>query len=278
MTQKKSGGARAFAIVRPSVIATTFSARSEKYFRLQRTNAILAGLYLVQALLIGILGRSAPVPVTLNYLAGDPLASAAEHTTVWTLASHHWFDANLLTLVVLMLVLGAVFHGALATVLRDRYERGMTDKLQDLRWGGYAVIGGVALIITALVLGVGDFALLVTLFGLTILMALGAMAVEANAKLWPWILFGAVAATAVAAAVGTYMVAGLVYDHSLPAYAYVTAGLTLLGAVGTAINLLLQIRQHKEWADYLFAEEGYMALNLVVGSALAWVVFAGALR
>jgi hypothetical protein len=278
MTQKKMGAKRAFAIVRPSVIATTFSARSVKYFRLQRINGVLAGLYLLQAGLIVVLGQSAKVPVTLSYLASDPLASAAVHKTVWTLASHRWFDVDLLTLVVTMLVALAVFHGALATLLRDRYERGLANKLQDLRWFAYAVIGGLAVVITALVVGVSDIALLLVLFGLAVLLALGALAVEANAKLWPWILFGVTAAVAMVVAVGTFVVGGLVYGSALPAYAYVVAGLTLIGGMGIFGNLYLQLRGRKEWADYLFAEEGYHALGLVIGSAVAWVVFAGALR
>jgi hypothetical protein len=280
MTQKKMGGSarKAFAIVRPSVIATTFSARSIKYFRLQRTNGVLAGLYLVQATLIAILGHSAKVPVTLSYLASDPLASAAEHKNVLAFATHSWFDANLLALVVTMLLLAAIFHGLLATVLRARYENGMAKKLQDLRWGGYALIGGLAMIITSLVVGVSDAGLLFALFGLVVLMALGAMAIEANARLWPWVLFAAVAAAAVVLGLGTYIVGGLLYGSALPAYAYVALVLTLGGAAVAATNLLLQLRGAKEWADYLFAEEGYMALNLVVGSALAWVIFAGALH
>jgi hypothetical protein len=280
MADKKMGGSarKALAIVRPSVIATTFSSRSEKYFRLQRTNGVLAGLYGVQALLIMIFGHTARVPVVAQYLQRDPLQSSAQKHSVLLPATHHLGEVNLLTLLVVVLLLAAAFHGLLATALRARYEVGLAKKMQDLRWWGYALIGGLMVVLTALVLGISDSAVLVMLFGLCVVMALGALAIEANGRLWPWGLFGMVAAAALVLGFAPSVLGGLLYGTALPAYVYIVAALVLLAGVGTFINLRLQIRGYKEWADYLFAEEGYMALNLVLTSAVAWVIFAGALH
>ncbi|HSX05014.1 MAG TPA: hypothetical protein VLF69_00915, partial [Candidatus Saccharimonadales bacterium] len=181
---------RKWTVVRPEVLLTTFRSQTAKFANLQRVNGVLAGLYALQALFILIFGHAGKAPVTLNYLTSDPLQTAAQHKTVLTLASHHWFDVNLLALLVGALLLAAVFHALLAAVLLKRYEDALSQKLFDLRWWAYGLIGGLMLVLVALVSGMADVAVLAGLLGLGVVAALGALAVEANQKIWPWGLFG----------------------------------------------------------------------------------------
>jgi len=275
---KKTGVKRKFAVVRPNVLITTFTSHAAKFVNLQRVNFALAGLYALQALFVLMFGHAAKAPVTLNYLTSDALQTAAQHKTVLTLASHRWFDANLLALVVTVLLLAAAVHVLLATVLLKRYEDALTKQTHDVRWAGYALAGGLLLVTVGLVLGVADVAVLVALFGLCVVMAMGAMAVEANKRLSPWSLFAAMPAVATVLVLGAYMLGGALYGTALPGYACWVAALALFGMVGVAANLWLQIRGKDQWKDYLFAEEVYMALNFVAVSAITWLIFAGVLH
>jgi heliorhodopsin len=45
-----------------------------------------------------------------------------------------------------------------------------------------------------------------------------------------------------------------------------------------AVNMILQYKRIGKWRDYLYGERVYIILSLVAKSALAWQVFAGALR
>lgn len=277
MTQKKSGG-RKFAVVRPAVIATTFGGRSEKYAPLQRLNLMLAAAYGLQAVAVVLFGHGAWRPVTLQYLAQDPLQSAAQHHSVLTLASHRWWDMNIGVLLVLILVLAAVLHGLLATTLRVRYERALAGRLHDLRWFGYGLIGGLSVLVAAMLAGVADAAVLLMLLGATVAASLGAMAVEANRRFWPWALFAAVPAAAAVVAFACYLIGGAVYGAALPWHAYAAAAVIAAAGLGAAVNLYLQVRERGRWADYRFADVVYTALNFVLTTILTWVVFAGVLR
>jgi hypothetical protein len=277
MADKKTGGMRKLAIVRPSVIATTFSSRSIKYAKLQNLNFGAAAAYAGQALLLLLIGHSTKLPVTFSYIATDPLQTAAQGRAVLATASHHWLDANVRMMLIGVLLLAAVFHLAFATVARERYERALGSKMNDLRWWLAALTGGVLAVLLGMLVGMTDVAVLAALFGLSILAWLGMLAIEANQRLWPWVLPAAIAATTALALGLCYMVAGSVYGTALPGYVYGLFGLTVLGMVATVANLVLQIRGQGRWRDYLFAELVYAVVGFAGISVFTWTVFAGVL-
>ncbi|HSX42548.1 MAG TPA: hypothetical protein VLF59_00495 [Candidatus Saccharimonadales bacterium] len=278
MAEKESGIRRSFNIVRPDVIIKTFSSRSVKFVKLQQMHFGLSAVYLLQAVLLVVFGHTQWLPVSLDYLGADPLQSAAQGHTVLTLSAHRWFDVSLLTWLTIVLVVAAVIHALVATVLREWYEKVVQGQLNDIRWWAIGVLGGMAAVFVALILGVSDAALLAALFGLSVIMALGALAVEANKRLWPWVLFVAIAAAVVLAVGLLYGVSGMVYGTALPLYAYGVGGILAVGAAAMGANLVLQLKGLHEWNDYVFAEAGYAAIGALTLSALTWVVFAGALH
>jgi hypothetical protein len=278
MAEKKTGGKLTLAIVRPSVIATTFSGRSEKFAKQQRLNAIVAGVYALQAIVLWIIGRSATAPVSAGYLAKDPLQSAAQQRTIFMLAQHHLFDVSLLGLLVALLFGWAVFHGLQATAFRERYERGLITMLNDVRWAGAAVLGALLTIVVSLSLGISDIGLLFTVAALCVLISYGAMAIEANKKFWPWAIFAAAAGIGATLALGSYLVGGLLYGDPRPATLYGVALVPLLTGVAVCANLWLQLCGRGRWSNYLFAETVYIGIGFVATSLVAWLIFAGMLR
>ena len=277
MTEKKAGLKNKFAIVRPAIIITTFSSRSVKFAKQQRLNAMFAGLYVIQALALLVLGKSAAAPLHIAYLANDPLQSAAQHHTVLVLAQHRLFDVSLLGLLVTLLFASAVFHALLATALRARYERSLASGLNDLRWTGFAVLGSVLTLVVSLVLGIADVAVLVSVIALCILICFGAMAIEANKRFWPWSVFSGVAMVAAVAALGAYLVGGVVYGSVLPAWTYAAVVAPTVAGLAMITNLRLQIRAKGRWQDYLFADAIYLFVGFVACSAVVWGIFAGVL-
>lgn len=277
MAQKLTSGIKKLAVVRPSVIATTFSGRSEKFLKQQRINLVLSGLYLLQAILITIFGHSAVAPVTLQYLATDPLQSAAQHTNVLTLATHRWFDLNLHCIVVLALLLAALGHLLFATALRARYEQALSRRLQDMRWLAGAIIASLLVVAVAVRLGISDAGVLAALIGVTILNGLGALAVEANQKLWPWGLFVGVGMCTGLVVIAQSMVAGLLYGTALPWSTYAFVAVLAVGIAAGLANLWLQIRGTGKWSDYVFVEMMYAGVGIASISACAWILFVGVL-
>jgi hypothetical protein len=278
MAEKKTDLKTKPTIIRPTTIATTFSGRSLRLTVIQRLNLIVAGLYVVQALLLAMFGHGTRVPVTLNYLASDPLQSAAQNHTVLTLAAHHWFAVHVLMLVAAGLVLAALARVLAATVYRLRYESAMTAGRDEFRAAGYAVGGGVALVLVALLFGAADAAVLVAIIALCVVMALGSLAVQTNKRVWPWGVFGIVAGLGLWAIIGLYALGGFVYGVRAPGYAYSAAAVVLLGMVAVGVNLCLQTRATGRWRDPAFAEKCFIVLDFVCGTALVWIVFAGVLR
>lgn len=277
MAQKVPSGIKKLAIVRPSVIATTFSGRSEKFLKQQRLNFVFAALYAVEAITIAFAGSTANYSVWLHFWAADPLQTAAQQQTVLTAASHRWFDLDVHTVVVLALLLAAIGHLLFATALRTRYEQALSKRLQDMRWLAGVVIASLLLVAAALLIGVNDAGLLVAFIGITILNGLGTLVVEAKQKIWPWGVFVGVGALSGLAVVTLYIIAGLLYGTTLAWSAYALVAALAAGMAATLTNLCLQISGKGKWQDYVFAEMMYATIGFVGISACAWILFVGVL-
>jgi uncharacterized membrane protein (UPF0136 family) len=277
MAQKITSGIKKLVVVRPSVIATTFSGRSEKFLKQQRLNFVLAALYAVQAIVIAFVGSTANYSIWFHFWAVDPLQTTAQHHTVLTSASHWWFDLNLHFVIVLVLLFAAAGHLLFATALRARYEQALSRRLQDMRWLAGTIIASLLLVAAALLLGVNDAGLLAALIGITVLNGLGTLAVEANQKLWPWGLFVGVGVFAGLLVVAQYVISGLLYGNTLAWSTYAFVAVLAAGVVATLVNLWMQISSKDKWSDYVFAEMMYASIGFVGISACAWILFVGVL-
>jgi hypothetical protein len=52
----------------------------------------------------------------------------------------------------------------------------------------------------------------------------------------------------------------------------------VVAGAGFAAIMRLQYKQVGKWKDYVYTERAYMIMSLVAKVALAWQIFAGALR
>jgi hypothetical protein len=251
---------------------------------LNRWNRWLTGLYVVQSLVIALLATAQAFPVQTSYLTSDPIASDVSGGSVVGVATAHLLDINLMHLVVAFLLVAAIAHALVATVYRSQYEADLKKRLNKLRWIEYAVSGGVALVAVALLGGIADIATLLVIFVLTVITALAGLAMETynQGKAKPnWLAYviGGIAGVLPGVIFAIYAWSTHNYGgFSMPGYVYgIYATLFVLG-LGFAANMILQYKQVGKWKDYLYAEHAYMILSIVAKTALAWQIFAGALR
>ena len=251
---------------------------------LVRFNFIMAGLHAVQALAVFLLSdpNRGTWSVTANHLTLDPSSTAAK--PVLASATHTIFDVNLAYLVVAFFLLSAAAHLFVATIYRRRYEANLKHGINKVRWIEYALSASTMMVGIALLSGIYDLGSLVMIFGLTAIMNLMGLAMEIynqGREKTSWLAYdiGAFAGILPWVVIGIYFWAGNKYGAGdIPTFVYYIYASIFLFFNCFAINMILQYKKVGTWRNYLYGEKVYIILSLVAKSALAWQVFAGALR
>jgi Heliorhodopsin len=251
---------------------------------LVRFNMIMAALHAVQALAVFVLSDPdrGIWSVTANYLTLDPASTT--DAPVLVLATQSIFDVHLAYLVVAFFALSAVAHLFVATVYRRRYEVDLKRGINRVRWVEYALSASVMMVAIALLSGIYDLGSLVMFFGLTAIMNLLGLAMELynqGREKVSWITYniGVLAGLLPWIVIGIYFWAGNAYGAGeIPTFVYYIYASIFLFFNCFAINMILQYKKIGKWRDYLYGERTYVILSLLAKSALAWQVFAGALR
>ncbi len=247
-------------------------------------NAVLAVVHSLQGAIILLLSTTKVFPVQTSYLTLDPLASEFAGNPVLASATRHLFDVNLTVLVAAFFFMSAVAHALAATVYRRRYEADLTNKINRVRWFEYALSASTMMVAIAVLSGVVELSLLLTIFALDVVMSLLGLAMESYnqgkakpnrlvsiigsiAGMVPWLVFV------------IYIWGANVYGNGyLPAFVYGIYVSMFVLFSAFAVNMFLQYRRVGNWKDYLYGERMYMLLSLIAKTVLAWQVFAGTLR
>jgi hypothetical protein len=250
---------------------------------LYRLNLWFFGIYLLQGLAILLFSATKLFPVEAVYPASDPLASEITHSTVTATASRHLFDINGAYIVAAFIFITAVVHLLTATVYRAQYEADLKRNINRLRWVGYALTGATMMVTIGLVSGIRDIATLILIFTLSGIAALIGFAVEraGQGKVkpnWPAYALACLAGVAPGVIFLWSAWAASAYGAGLSGYVYILfASMVILGG-GLAVAVGLQQAQKGSFKDYLYAEKIFMIISGLLITALAWQVFAGALR
>ncbi len=251
---------------------------------LVKFNLIMAGLHALQALAVFVLsdpGRGIWT-ITANYLTLG--TSSTSNKPVLASASHAIFDINLAYIVVGFFLLSAIAHLFVATVYRRRYEANLKHGINKVRWIEYALSASTMMIGIALLSGIYDLGSLVMIFGLTAIMNLMGLAMEIynqGREKVSWLAYniGALAGILPWVVIGIYFWAGEKYGSgNIPTFVYYIYVSIFLFFNCFAINMILQYKKIGKWREYIYGEKAYIVLSLLAKSALAWQVFAGALR
>lgn len=244
----------------------------------------MAALHAFQALVVLILSDPSRgiFGVTASYLTLD--ASSVSGKPVLVPATHGIFGVNLAYLVVAFFILSALAHLFVATIYRERYEASLKQGINRVRWLEYALSASTMMVGIGLLSGIYDLGSLVMIFGLTAIMNLLGLAMETynlGREKVSWVAYdvGALAGILPWVVIGIYFWAANMYGAGeIPTFVYYIYGSIFLFFNCFAINMFLQYRKIGKWRNYLYGERTYIVLSLLAKSALAWQVFAGALR
>jgi hypothetical protein len=266
--------------------ADTKSEKSKPTTNLRTWNFWLAGLHALQGVIILILGVTRGFPVTVNYLTKDVLASAVAGPghMVLSSATRLLFNLNLTLLVAAFFFMSAIAHLVIATVYRSRYEENLKQGINKARWIEYGFSASTMMVAIAMLTGISDIATLLLIFMATMVMNLMGLAMEVynqKAKQTNWLAYviGCIAGLVPWVAIGLSLWGAVMYgEGGIPGFVYAIYISMFVLFNSFAINMLLQYRKRGKWASYLYGERMYMILSLVAKTALAWQVFAGALR
>jgi len=251
----------------------------QTYTRLRQFNAVMAVLHFLQGALMIYLSSSVNWTITVTSLEFQADAQRLEPVL------EPWTTIQLSYLVAAFLLISALAHLLIATVLYDSYVSYLERGMNPYRWYEYAVSASVMIVVIAMLAGVWDLGTLVALFSLVAVMNLMGWMMELHnqttektdwtayiigsfAGIVPWIV---IAITILSTVVGSD--GGGPPDFVLAIYASLFVFFNLF-----AINMVLQYRETWKWQDYLFGEKAYIVLSLVAKSLLAWQVFFGALN
>jgi hypothetical protein len=249
-----------------------------------KINYILSGFYLIQLLLIFILAHSYALPVSTNYITHDQLLSNGYGKNFISYASSHLFDVNIKTIIIIMILISVIFYGLLATIYRYHYEKSMKHRTNTSRWIYSGISYGLIFIVTGLLGGIYDITTLGILFILPIILNLAFLFEERSSdiqpyKQWPWQLIKFVIAILPVAIIFWYVISAIIYGtQGIGTYYYFILATVVLLYLATIINQILQIRQIDKWRKYIYGEQIFMGLEVVLKTAIIWQVFAGVLH
>ncbi len=261
--------------------------RKEKisYQNLRTINLVAAGLHAAQAVLVLVLSGAASglFPITTNYLVVDSLATQASGQPVLSTATHHLFDIKLAYIVAAFFLMSALAHFLVAGEYRKKYEAGLRKGINKYRWIEYAFSASTMMVGIGLLTGISDLSSLLMIFALTAIMSLLGLVMELHnqtTKKTDWLSFkiGVVAELAAWLAIAVYLKGAIFYGNGAPTFVYFIYGSLFVFFSCFALNMYLQYKQVGKWKDYIYGERVYIILSLVAKTALAWQVFAGALR
>ncbi len=248
-----------------------------------RTWNIRLGVVLVLlAIAVVVVGGSATLPITTQYLAKDTLASeAAGHEVVATATRHLW-DVHVSWTVAKFLVIFAAVYLLAATLLRAKYEAWLDRGVNGLRWVGLGLGGGTVATTVAMLSGVSDVSTLTLVFGSIALAALLAGVAEfvgSGRQVRRLLAAGAVVAVVLPWLVLPRTLGGsLMYNGNMPTYMYYLYATVTLLIIAVVTATAMRLKQRGKWADTFYTERMFMMLGFLVAVAPALQIFAGVLQ
>lgn len=246
----------------------------------------MTGLFAVQVPILLLLSATKTFSITAPFLAVDSLQSTTTGSIVLAPATQHLFDINLAYLLTVILSVGVLGHLAVATIYRNKYDIGLQQKRNPARWVQYSVSCGLSAVTVALLVGMFDVVSLLMVFGTVAASCLMMLLLErsstskAKSQNLPWLSYAvAIVAGGLAwLAIILYMIFSEINGAGQTVYIYalVASQLVLCGVF--AANLVLGLKQYRQWKGHSFTERNFMLINLALCTGLVWLAYLGALR
>jgi len=251
---------------------------SLKFQKLKKFNLGAAGLHVFQGVLMLIAANDFSLPITRSYLVMDEVSEKLVVETA------HIADIRLGLLVASFLLMSALAHFLIATVLNKSYVEQLKKGMNKYRWYEYSVSASVMIVAIAMLTGIYDIGTLLLIFSMNAIMIFSGYLMETRNQLtetvdWSPFIMGSFAGLIPWVVIAIFLLGAGSGDGGGPPdfvyYIYVSIAITFNCF---ALNMVLQYKKKGKWEDYLHGEYMYIILSLVAKSLLAWQVFAGTLR
>ncbi len=253
--------------------------KKKKLENLVKLNIIASGFHAVQGLLILLISSSFALPVTTRFLVFDEATQSLQQS------STALFDLKLAYLVAGFFFLSALFHFLIAFVFRKKYVSDLMQGFNKFRWWEYSASASIMMVAIAMLAGVYELSLLLSIFFFTAIMNLLGLVMEVHnqtTKKTNWLSFnlGCLAGIVPWLIVGIYFIGTAAESgaDAIPAFVYWIYVSIFIFFNAFAVNMVLQYKKIGKWKDYLYGEKSYIILSFVAKTLLAWQVFGGTLQ
>ena len=247
---------------------------------LRRFNLIMGFFHLVQG--IAMIALSNDFTVTLSTLYLKAVIGEGSFSLEQNLQEGPSipFGAS----VALFLLLSAVAHFLLGTVLYNWYVKNLKRNMNPARWYEYALSSSLMIVLIGMLVGIYDLSTLILMFGLNAMMNLFGLMMELHNQTttktdWTAFIYGCIAGIIPWIVVILYLVgAAQSVDTEIPGFVYIIIASIFIFFNIFALNMWLQYKGVGPWKNYIFGERMYIILSLVAKSALAWQIWSGQLQ
>lgn len=249
-----------------------------KYEKLRRFNLSMAGLHLVQGVIILLISNSAAREVTIEYFSFN------EQSQSLNSLSRGLFSLEIGSLVALFFFISALAHYCVGSFAYKWYVKKLKKGINKARWYEYSLSASLMIVLIAMLSGIFNVVALLGLFALTAIMNLMGLMMEIHnqtTKKTSWLSYnigvfaGIIPWVAIAVALWA---SESTSSGSIPMFVYWIFVSLFIFFNSFAINMYLQYKKVGRWSDYLYGEKVYIVLSLVAKSALAWQIYAGTLQ
>lgn len=256
-------------------------------YRLRRFNLIMAGLHLVQGVVmlflatrvIQTIGEFTPT-ITQFYLSFNQMTQSLE------VVSRTLFELPFGLFVAVFLFISAAAHALVSIPGRINavYNADLKKGINKFRWYEYALSSSIMIVLIATLFGIYDIASLILIFIVNAAMNLFGLVMEqlnsGKEKTdinWGPFIWGSIAGAAPWIAILIYMFGTGNFDM-VPWFVWAIVGTYFFAFNSFPVNMVLQYKEVGKWKDYIYGERVYIILSLVAKTALAWLVLFGAMQ
>jgi len=227
-------------------------------------------------ILFFITDENATVPVYSNFPDPESRGIASQ----WHSVPKKLWNSEIGNLSGVFLLLAAVDHLLVATVLRRMYERYLAINRNPFRWIEYSISASIMHVMIAQLAGIFDIHLLFCIFGLTMTTMLFGNEQEISSSQRP----DAVTLRPFWIGCIPHMVQWLVifcyFFYSVekgdpPGFVWAIIFVLFILDSTFAINMFLQQNRISKWGNYIYGEIAFCVLSLVAKQLLAWLNYGG---
>ena len=258
---------------------------STKITSLIKWNKWIAVLFAVQGFLLLIFNsKSSQWPIVTSYNTEDTVASKISDTSVISSASHAMFNINIVYILVVYFFVFALFNILAITKYRRLYESQLAKGVNKIKWADSVLCSGTLITVVAVVCGVRDFSVLLSLFWFNVVSSVLGWYVEFKKQdskqiNKPIFIVGMLASIASWMIISIHMIGSMIYGRgavtTVVYYIYILASVLLFNSL---LSTYLHISKNSRWTDYVCAEKINLTVGLIAKIALVWLIFFDALR